>query len=125
MNGIIEKYLWWLPFGEVPEIDADELRQKLTRSDNQVQLLDVRSPPEWQGGIIDGSVMVPLHHLKGQIENLGFDKSKSVVAICRSAHRSVGAVRLLRSAGFNDVSQLQGGMLAWQGNNFQVVNPES
>ena len=48
------------------------------------------------------------------METLNFDKEKPVVAICLSAHRSIPAVRLLRRSGFQNVTQLAGGMIAWR-----------
>ncbi len=123
MSGFLDEMFWWRPFGVVPEIAASELERLISTGSEQPQLLDVRSGPEWQGGVIGGSVLLSVQHLKSQIDNLGFDKSKPVVAICRSAHRSIGAVRLLRAAGYDDASQLQGGMLAWEGQGFRVVKP--
>ena len=120
MSGFLDGFFWWLPFGAVPEISATDLDQQLSGKGVRPQLLDVRSPPEWRNGIIEGSVLVSVQNLKSQIDKLDFDKTKPVVAICRSAHRSIGAVRLLKAAGYEDAKQLQGGMLAWPG---ETVKP--
>ena len=123
MSGFFERVFWWLPFGEVPEITVDELHRELSGKGATIQLLDVRTPPEWQAGVIDGSVLVSVQNLKSRIDDLGFDKAKPVVAICRSAHRSIGAVRLLKMAGYEDAKQLQGGMLVWERRQLPTVKP--
>lgn len=107
------KYLfWWLPFGRVAEISATELNQRLA-GDNAPQIVDVRSRLEWRRSRIAGAVSVPIHELKRRLGELQLDSARPVVAICLSAHRSIPAVRLLQSRGFEQAVQLQGGMLAW------------
>lgn len=58
------------------------------------------------------SINAPITELKSLLASLSLDSNRPVVAICRSAHRSIPAVRLLRARGF-DASQLQQGMQAW------------
>ncbi len=104
--------LWWLPFGKVPEIQAAPLLEAL-RGRVPPQILDVRTAAEWKSSRIEGSVNVPVTELKSRLDTLGLDPDRPVVAICRSAHRSIPAVRLLRERGFRDARQLAGGMKAW------------
>lgn len=115
MAGFLDTYFWWRPFGAVAEISAQNLERQLANGKDKPQLLDVRTHAEWQSGVIDGAVLVQVQDLKSRIDGLDFDKSKPVIAICRSAHRSIGAVRLLKAAGYEDPMQLQGGMLVWRG----------
>jgi rhodanese-related sulfurtransferase len=102
---------WWWPFGRVPEIKAHELHSRLQGS-SPPQILDVRTAMEWRHGHIAGATNVPILHLPEQLPSLGLDKSRPVVAICRTAHRSIPAVRVLRENGY-DASQLRHGMQAW------------
>ncbi len=124
MSSFVDRYFWWLPVGSVPEVSAQDLKREISKTRNRPQLLDVRTANEWRQGAIKGAVLVPVSTLKNQIGALPFDRSKPVVAICRSAHRSISAVRLLRNAGYSNVRQLQGGMLSWQGLNYPIVHPE-
>ncbi len=103
---------WWLPFGKVPEIPARRLSSALAAVPAP-QVLDVRTEAEFRGGHVRGAVHVPIVALRSRLERLGLDRSRPVVAICLTAHRSIPAVRVLREAGF-DASQLAGGMLAWR-----------
>lgn len=102
---------WWLPFGRVPEVSADELNDMLR--DGGVQLIDVRTPVEFSAGHVAGARNVPIDKLKQALGSLELDPNRPVVAICASAHRSPPAVRLLRAAGCRNAMQLKGGMLSW------------
>lgn len=103
---------WWLPFGRVPEIQAASLAADLDR-EPRPQVLDVRTPAEFAAGHVRGALNVPVTSLPSRFESLGLDRSRPVVAICLTAHRSIPATRLLRQRGFEAV-QLAGGMLAWR-----------
>lgn len=112
---------WWLPFGRVPELSAVELSVRL--SEHQVQLLDVRTQAEWRSGHIEGALNHPIQELARALEALPFAREDPVIAICRSAHRSIPAVRLLRRAGYEQAMQLAGGMNAWLAASLPVVRP--
>ncbi|HHK73547.1 MAG TPA: rhodanese-like domain-containing protein [Rhizobiales bacterium] len=122
MTDFMTKYFWWLPFGSVPELGPEELARIVNKRTRKApQLLDVRTAQEWNQGHIKNTLNVPIGALKGQIKALPFDKSRPVYAICRSAHRSIPAVRLLQLAGYRDVQQLRGGMSAWEQRGFPVL----
>ncbi len=102
---------WWRMKGEVPEVTPDQLEAMIAEGD--VQILDVRTRAEWRMGRIEGAYSVPIGRLEKYADDLELDKDRPVVAICLTAHRSIGAVRLLSRKGY-DVVQLQGGMTAWR-----------
>lgn len=106
------RLFWWLPFGRVPEISADDLHQRLSEVPAPY-ILDVRSPKEWQESRIDGAINVPITSFRASLQQIELDAGRPVFAICLSAHRSIPAVRALRQLGFSDARQLQGGMQAW------------
>jgi rhodanese-related sulfurtransferase len=102
---------WWSPFGQVPEISAGELHGRIAHG-AQIQLLDVRTRREFAHGHIAGAVNVPIQSFRRELPQLGLDGSKPVVAICKTAHRSRAATRVLRAHGFEAV-QLAKGMDDW------------
>jgi rhodanese-related sulfurtransferase len=73
-------------------------------------VLDVREPHEYQICNIGGH-LIPLGDLPRRVNEL--DTSKEIIAHCRSGKRSGDAVQFLRSAGFDKVRNLTGGILAW------------
>ncbi len=103
---------WWLPFGHVDEIRRDELASIVGKG-SEALLIDVREPAEFSASHIDGATNIPIHDLPKNLHRLSQDKSVPVVAICLSGHRSVPACRLLKRAGWENVSSLSGGMISW------------
>jgi len=75
------------------------------------QLVDVREPDEVESGSLPGAVNIPLGDLPDRIAEL--DAKRRVVVLCRSGGRSTTASELLTAAGFADVVNLEGGMLAF------------
>jgi rhodanese-related sulfurtransferase len=73
-------------------------------------LLDVREASELAGGRIAGSTHIPLGQLPARACEL--DRSRPVIAVCRSGGRSSQAARLLAAQGY-DVANLGGGMTEW------------
>jgi rhodanese-related sulfurtransferase len=110
---------WWLPFGQVPEIEAVDLKTRLDQREH-VQLIDVRSVGEYAAGHIAGTINVPINQLRSALPALALDPQRPVVAICQTAHRSPPAVRVLKQAGF-EARQLRGGMIAWNRAKFPVT----
>ena len=106
------KVPWWSPLGHVPEISAEELHDRLAHGAN-IQLLDVRTRREFAHGHIAGAVNVPIQSFRAELSYLDLDGSKPVVTICKTAHRSPAATRVLRAQGFEAV-QLAKGMDEWR-----------
>jgi adenylyltransferase/sulfurtransferase len=92
------------------EITVEELRARLDRGD-KVFILDVRNPPEYDICRIPGSVLVPLPELPQRLSEL--DKNREMVVHCKSGMRSARAIQLLKQHGFDQLTNLKGGILAW------------
>jgi NADPH-dependent 2,4-dienoyl-CoA reductase/sulfur reductase-like enzyme/rhodanese-related sulfurtransferase len=97
--------------GRVKGIQASEVREKLETSRESFQVLDVREEDEVKKKRIPGSVWIPLGELKKRIHEL--DKSKETVVHCESGLRSYKACLKLPHEGFEDVKNVDGGMLCW------------
>ena len=76
-------------------------------------IVDVRTNEEWQQGHIPGAIHIPLDTLASQKERLKQYQDRTLIMQCRSGHSSAQAVTLLQEAGFQNVVNLQGGILAW------------
>jgi rhodanese-related sulfurtransferase len=77
-------------------------------------VLDVREQSEWLDGHISKAKHIPLGQLKNRLADLDKFKDKPIVAVCRSGNRSGRACGILKKAGFENVHNLSGGMMAWQ-----------
>ncbi len=91
-------------------MEVTELKTKIDRGDSFV-LVDVREPHEYQICRIPGSKLIPLGELSKRTGEL--DPSSEIVVHCRSGARSAKAVAFLKQAGFRNVVNLAGGILAW------------
>lgn len=80
-------------------------------------ILDVRNPEEWDDtlGHIEGARQIPLPDLPSRVGEIEAWKDRPVLAVCRSGRRSAIARQQLMQAGFGQVINLDGGMLAWRG----------
>lgn len=86
-----------------------------TRLINQnALLLDLRESKEYEGGKLPNAMHIPLSQLKERRAELSKYTKRPVVAYCArgAAGRSAGVI--LKEIGFQDVYQLQGGLLAWK-----------
>jgi adenylyltransferase/sulfurtransferase len=97
------------PSGE-RETTAGELKSRIDRGEDLV-ILDVREPQEFQICRIPGSILIPLGDLPKRVQEL--DPDRDMVVHCKSGVRSAKAVAFLRGAGFARVANLKGGILAW------------
>ena len=92
------------------EITPVELKRRLDAGDD-LFILDVREPNEYQINRIPGSTLIPLGELPRRYQEL--DPNREIVAHCKMGGRSAKAVEYLRSVGFTKVKNLTGGVLEW------------
>ena len=91
------------------DISVEDL-EALRRADAAFQLVDVREPHEYEVCNLGGE-LIPLAQLARRIDAL--DPSAHIVVHCHSGWRSAKAVSSLRAAGFENVWNVNGGLLAW------------
>ena len=91
----------------------------LSNKDNAV-VLDVREDKEVTSGMIKGAKHITLSDLPKKIGELSKSKQAPVLVYCRSGSRSGNACNQLTKAGFEDVSNLAGGIMAWESANLPV-----
>ena len=101
-----------LEIAAVPQISVGELRDLLT-TESDVQVIDVRRPPEYKDGHVPQAVTAPLSVLKERIPALTFDPKKTTAVICAGGYRSSAATSLLEQQGFTDLRNVTGGTAAW------------
>lgn len=93
------------------EIDPEDASQRISKEDNLL-LLDVREPDEYEEVHIDGVKLIPLGQLEARLSEL--DPEQPILCICAAGGRSERAARLLLANNFCDVTNLCGGMRDWQ-----------
>jgi sulfur-carrier protein adenylyltransferase/sulfurtransferase len=96
--------------GEVSEIQPAQLAERLATGDD-LEIIDVREPFEWELGHIPGARLVPLSRIADEIPRL--DKRRETILYCKVGLRSRFAAEQLADAGLSEVRNLTGGILRW------------
>jgi rhodanese-related sulfurtransferase len=112
---------WWLPFGQAPEICPEDLKCWLDEA-RPLQLVDARTTLEFHQGTIGDACHAPLTDMPSSMQRLSLDRTKPVVVLCLTGHRSLPGVRWLRARGYEAYS-LQGGVMSWKKAGFEVNPP--
>jgi sulfur-carrier protein adenylyltransferase/sulfurtransferase len=100
----------------IPQISVQELKRKLDAKED-VFVLDVREPHEYQ--IVNlGAPLIPVGDVERRAselaqKELAGKKDAEIIVHCKSGARSQRAAVALKQAGFTNVSNLTGGILAW------------
>lgn len=87
---------------------------------HEALVLDVREDKEYQGGRVPNSKHIPMGQLAKRLHELEKFKGKPIIAVCRSGSRSGHCCSVLRKNGFEQVYNLNGGMMSWQQANMPV-----
>jgi thioredoxin len=93
----------------------------LMQAHPEAQLVDVRTPGEFQGGYIQGAMNCDINGNDYSRQIGALDKSKPVLVYCLSGGRSARAGAEFRKMGFTAVTELQGGVLAWKNSGLPLV----
>lgn len=115
-----------LVFGEIrrrlygaPQLGPHAATQLM--NDNATVVLDVRDDSEWKQGHIAKALHLPLGQLGGRAKELDKYRDRTLIAYCRTGHRSNTAAAMLRKQGFVNVHNLAGGIVAWQNANLPIT----
>ncbi|PYS81455.1 MAG: molybdenum cofactor biosynthesis protein MoeB, partial [Acidobacteria bacterium] len=96
---------------KMEEITATELKQRLDRGDD-IQIIDVREPHEYEIALIPGSRLIPLGQVLDRVSEI--DAGRETVVHCKMGGRSAKAIETLQRAGFTGrLTNLKGGITAW------------
>jgi adenylyltransferase/sulfurtransferase len=93
------------------EISVAELQRERTAKGDDLVLVDVREPHEWEIAHIEGARLIPLSQLPDRLNEL--DGHAEIVTQCHHGSRSLKALEILKGAGYGKVRSLAGGIDAW------------
>ena len=91
------------------ELSVDELND-LIQEKASFQLIDVREPHEYELGNIKGD-HIPMNTVPQNLDKIA--KDKQVVVMCRSGKRSANVINFLEQQGYENLYNLEGGIIAW------------
>ena len=93
-------------------VDADSFAKFI--GNEQVQLIDSRTPEEFNSGHIPGAININIddENFRAKVNEL--DKSRPIAVYCRGGHRSKEAADIMAGCGY-DVTELSEGIISWKG----------
>jgi len=92
-------------------------------ADGHALAVDVRAPGERAQKFVPGSVTIPLNHLANRAHELPRDRP--LLVHCAGGYRSSIAASLLQQQGFANISEIAGGLAAWEAAKLPLDSPQS
>jgi sulfur-carrier protein adenylyltransferase/sulfurtransferase len=93
------------------EITATELKKRMDAGED-IQLIDVRQPDEYDFAKIEGAKLIPLGEIVSRMDEI--DQSRETILHCKAGGRSAQAIQALQRAGFTgELRNMRGGITAW------------
>ncbi|PJB13075.1 MAG: rhodanese-like domain-containing protein [Flavobacteriales bacterium CG_4_9_14_3_um_filter_40_17] len=103
-------------------VSPQEMKQFIDM--NQVQLIDVRTPQEYESGHLTHSENLDFYDENFEAELDKLDKNVPVCIYCKSGGRSAKAAEILKKKGFKAVYKLDGGIMRWEKDSLPVDKSE-
>ena len=81
------------------------------RDTTDIQIIDVREPWEYELCHIEGTLHIPMGQIPARLAELASDRP--LIVLCHHGMRSLQVAHYLLSQGYQDVTNLNGGIDAW------------
>ena len=91
------------------------------KDNTEIQLVDVRTPKEFGAGHVDQAQNINYYDLSFRSQVAKLDKSKPIYVYCQSGKRSAKATSILKSMGFKEIYDMQGGFGNWKTQGLKVA----
>lgn len=108
------------PLATLKTTSVQQLESRLRESRDGLTVLDVRTDKEWNSGHIDGAIHI--HGGKLQESFSQVPQNKPVAVVCGSGYRASIASSFLKREGYDDVTNVVGGMTAWKAAGLPTTN---
>lgn len=106
----------------IQEMDATQLAEALEREDD-ILLVDVRTPAEMAQGMLPGSQGVPMHLVPLRLEE--WRSHRKIVFYCRTGARSAQVCAFLQQHGIDNTINLRGGIVDWHRRGLPIEVPST
>lgn len=121
--------LAWLSFStscssQYKLLDSKEF-SKYIASEKSIQLVDVRTPEEYNNGFIESAKNIDWNGSNFETELSKLDKTAPLALYCLSGGRSGNAMRKAQELGFTKIIGLDGGIMAWRSEKLPLVTAQS
>ena len=107
-----------LPLERLSQMTVHDLKEQA----GEVQVIDVRSPEEWEDGHVPEAMYIFLPELEKKAAGK-LDKKKPVAVYCDSGYRASLGASLMKTYGFSDVRNVPGSWKAWKQAGYKIEKP--
>lgn len=114
-GGLFEWAKAGLPTAHIPQLSSAQLHE-MTCQKSPVQLVDVRSPREFEANHIPGAINIPAPALR--TEHTQLTPELPTILVCSTGHRSSLACSILEQKGFQNLMNVGGGMTGYSAAGF-------
>jgi len=87
---------------------------RLMNNEDDALIIDTRSEADFNKGHIKGARNISLSDLASDLSQYSAYKDKTVLVYCNSGNTATRAIKQLKTAGFQKVNNLEGGIAAWK-----------
>jgi rhodanese-related sulfurtransferase len=101
-------------------LGVKEFSEKI--AEEGVRILDVRTPDEISEGYLEGAQFVDFYREDFKIEIESLNKEFAYAIYCRSGKRSSQAMEIMQEFGFENLYNLEGGIIEWTNTGMPVVS---
>ena len=105
---------------DVPTVEPEAVKAAMDADEN-ITLLDVRTPAEFARGKLAGSINLTVDEVSSKILSVIPDKNRKIYVYCLSGARSSVAVEMMMGLGYTQVFNMSHGLLGWRAKYFPVV----
>ncbi len=107
---------------EYQEISVQEVMKKIENKEDII-ILDVRSPEEFEEGYIEGAILIPFQELEQRHKELNALTDKEIIVYCKAGVRSKKGAQQLTELGYTNVKEMGAGIDGWTAAGGEVVKP--
>jgi thioredoxin len=104
--------------GQQESLSAPEFSKKISEKPEAI-IIDVRTPEEFEKGHLINALNYDWNGGNFETEISSLDKNKTMFVYCLSGGRSGSAASKMRSEGFKEVYELDGGIIKWRAENLE------
>lgn len=95
-------------------VGAEDFQARLNNeAEGEYQLIDVRTPEEFNGGHLIGAQNINFYDANFQNQLASLNKDQTVYVYCRSGGRSGNAAKMMSELGFKSIVDMSGGFMSW------------
>ena len=105
--------------GKTEQTGVEEVHDALERGE-EVSVVDVREPEEWEAGHVPGAKHLPRGLLEYKVADELPNKDARIVVHCALGGRGALAAKSLQEMGYTNVANMEGGVKAWRENGYET-----